>query len=274
MRFVSVLYHDVFPDGGYDYGRIGESATRYHVAAGAFSRQLDLIQATGLVALGAEAVEQAIEDREPGAGSSEQGVLISFDDGWNGAISGAARILSERRVPAFFFITTGFIGKRHFASAAAIRALDPRLFTVGSHTVSHKMLSSLPAAAIRAEVADSKRQLEDLLGRPVTALSAPGGAVNRRVAAIVRDAGYTTLFTSSIAINPTRGGMFDIARLGVLRTTSDATFRRWLGFGLGRERFRKALLGVPKRLLGMRAYSNLRRTILGERAGVDHVFEP
>jgi len=24
----------------------------------------------------------------------------------------------------------------------------------------------------------------------------------------------------------------------------------------------------------MRAYSNLRRTILGERAGVDHVFEP
>ena len=37
MRFVSVLYHDVFPDAGYDYGRICESATRYHVAAGAFS---------------------------------------------------------------------------------------------------------------------------------------------------------------------------------------------------------------------------------------------
>ncbi len=248
-RFVALLYHDVHPGNAFDYGRLGDSATLYHVSEPAFRTHLD-------------------------GKAGVAGLVLCFDDGWNGAVECAAPALAERRLPAFFFITTGLIGRRFFACAAALRRLDPLLFTVGSHGVTHRMLSGLRPDDIRAELCDSRRALEDLLGRPVACLSVPGGAVSRRVVQIAEEAGYTSIFTSAIGMNPKAAGYRCIARIGVRRGTDPATLQRWVSGDLRRERVRATLLGVPKRLLGARAYSKLRRVLLGEAFGREHFFEP
>lgn len=270
-RFVALAYHDVHPGETFDYGRLGPSATLYHVSERAFRSHLDLFGRAGARCLdrGGMAASLAGAGRPDGSG-----LVLCFDDGWNGAVERAAPALAERRMPAFFFVTTGLVGRRFFASAAALRRLDPSLFTVGSHGVTHRMLSALPRDDVRAELGDSRRALEDLLGRPVDCLSVPGGAVNRRVIGLAEEAGYSYIFTSVVGTNPTAAGRRGIARIGVRRATDPATLRQWLAGGLRRERARAALLDVPKGLLGMRTYSRLRRFLLGEAVGREHFFEP
>src|SRR6266550_545723 len=177
-RFVALVYHDVYPGETFDYGRLGRSATMYHVSERAFRSQLDVIEGAGLRCLDAAAVRTCLAGRRtPG----DPGVVLTFDDGWRGAVERAAPALAERRMPAFFFVATDMIDRRYFAGEAQWRALDSTLFTIGSHGVTHRMLSDLPSGEIRAELRDSRRRLEDLLDRPVRWLSLPGGAVSRRV---------------------------------------------------------------------------------------------
>ena len=63
--------------------------------------------------------------------------------------------------------------------------------------------SGLSSDAIHAELADSRSRLENLLGRPVTYLSVPGGATDRRVLDIAAAVGYDHVFTSALGMNPT-----------------------------------------------------------------------
>jgi len=275
-RFVALLYHDVHPGTTFDYGRLGRSATMYHVSERAFRSHLDLIERAGHPCLDDSDVRACLAG---GAGGGTRtgagpGVVFCFDDGWRGAVTCAAPALAERGLAAFFFITTGFLGRQFFAGRNEVRALDPSLFTVGSHGVTHRMLSSLPPDDIVAELSDSRRSLEDLLGRRVSCLSIPGGAVDRRVLETAAAAGYDYIFTSNLGVNPAPSGRCGIARVGVRQSTDPDTLRRWLAGDFTRERARAALLGVPKRLLGARTYSRLRRVLLGEGTGREHFFEP
>jgi peptidoglycan/xylan/chitin deacetylase (PgdA/CDA1 family) len=67
------------------------------------------------------------------------------------------------------------------------------LIEVGAHTVTHPMLSSLPATGQRAEIQGSKAYLEEILGRPVTSFAYPYGArsdYTAQTVTIVREAGF------------------------------------------------------------------------------------
>jgi len=272
-RFVALLYHDVHPGATFDYGRLGRSATLYHVSERAFRSHLDLIERAGRPCLDHAGMRACLTGAGTGTGTGP-GVVLCFDDGWHGAVASAAPALAERGMAAFFFVTTGFIGRRFFAGRDEVRDLDPSHFTVGSHGATHRMLSSLSSDDIQAELSDSRRSLEDLLGRPVTCLSIPGGAADRRVLEIAAAAGYDHIFTSALGVNPGASGRHGIARVGVRQSTDLATLGRWLVGDFSRERTRAALLAVPKRLLGARTYSRLRRVLLGEVMGHEHVFEP
>jgi len=65
---------------------------------------------------------------------------------------------------------------------------------VGAHTVSHPILANLDRAAARAEMADSKRFLEDLLGERVGLFAYPSGKPGQdftgESVAIARDVGF------------------------------------------------------------------------------------
>ena len=82
---------------------------------------------------------------------------------------------------------------------AARRALQPDeivelarggLVDVGAHTVEHPALPSRAMAEQRDEVAGSKAQLEQWLGRPVTGFAYPYGQYDATSVRAVREAGY------------------------------------------------------------------------------------
>jgi peptidoglycan/xylan/chitin deacetylase (PgdA/CDA1 family) len=59
-----------------------------------------------------------------------------------------------------------------------LRTLDPAIVTVGSHTLTHPMLPSVPPSDIENEVGGSRKLLEERLQRPVEFFCYPDGAVS------------------------------------------------------------------------------------------------
>jgi len=67
-----------------------------------------------------------------------------------------------------------------------LRRLDPRIVTIGSHTLTHPILPSLDASQLENEVSESRRILEEKLQRPVDLFAYPNGDVNGAVHECVR----------------------------------------------------------------------------------------
>jgi peptidoglycan/xylan/chitin deacetylase (PgdA/CDA1 family) len=66
-----------------------------------------------------------------------------------------------------------------------VRQLDPSLITIGSHTLSHPILPTIDDAALEREVNESRRVLEERLGREVDLFCYPNGSHDDRVYAHV-----------------------------------------------------------------------------------------
>jgi peptidoglycan/xylan/chitin deacetylase (PgdA/CDA1 family) len=64
-------------------------------------------------------------------------------------------------------------------STAQLRQLQAAGMGLGAHTASHPILSTLPDHAARRDIANGKRQLEDLIQAPVTVFAYPNGKAGR-----------------------------------------------------------------------------------------------
>jgi peptidoglycan/xylan/chitin deacetylase (PgdA/CDA1 family) len=74
-----------------------------------------------------------------------------------------------------------------------IRLAEEGLVEVGSHTLTHPVLSAIPLASQRQEICDSKARLEETMGRPVTSFAYPFGGrshYTEATVAAVREAGF------------------------------------------------------------------------------------
>ena len=73
------------------------------------------------------------------------------------------------------------------------------LVTIGAHTVTHPVLASVPPDVQKDEIAMSKKNLEYLLGQPVTSFAYPYGGwsdVGNTAVRNVREAGYQVAFAN------------------------------------------------------------------------------
>jgi peptidoglycan/xylan/chitin deacetylase (PgdA/CDA1 family) len=71
-----------------------------------------------------------------------------------------------------------------------IKTMQHGGITIGSHTESHRLLTSESLETIRTELLDSKRALEDQLKASVTHFAYPDGRFNPMVVEAVKSAGY------------------------------------------------------------------------------------
>ena len=104
----------------------------------------------------------------------------------------------------------------------------------GSHALSHPILSRLSDEELHLELAGSKSDIEQRLGRTVECLAYPvggGGAFDDRVVRIARQSGYRLGLTYVSGVNawPAADG-FRLRRLPVERNTTRARFEGMLAF--------------------------------------------
>jgi len=108
-----------------------------------------------------------------------------------------------------------------------VRALRDAGMEIGSHTVSHARLASVPPERAFEELEQSKQALERELGASPSLVACPGGECNQDVVDLVQEAGYTAAFTTESG--PVRPGddVFRLRRVGVWAGGYAGAFRRF-----------------------------------------------
>jgi peptidoglycan/xylan/chitin deacetylase (PgdA/CDA1 family) len=236
-------------DAGYARYVVGEADFRRHLAA--------------LKAEGVAGVSVGAALRGEGAGVS---VAVTFDDGCETDLLAAAPALSEFGCGATFYVVAGFVGRRGYLAPAQARELAEAGFEVGSHSMTHRLLTGLADEELGRELSESKDRLEQLTGRAVEHFSCPGGRWDARVASVARALGYRSVATSRVGANPPGADPFRLARVAVRRGADE----RWVvraarAEGLLAQRARAAALDFAKGLLGDSVYQKLHAG-LGARA--------
>jgi peptidoglycan/xylan/chitin deacetylase (PgdA/CDA1 family) len=96
------------------------------------------------------------------------------------------------------YLTDSVLSRRFcMLTAAELRKLGRAGMSIGAHTLSHPMLSEMPAEAAWSEISESRLGLEQALGHPVWALAYPfGGAtsVTQRELQMAERAGFQCAF--------------------------------------------------------------------------------
>jgi peptidoglycan/xylan/chitin deacetylase (PgdA/CDA1 family) len=108
-----------------------------------------------------------------------------------------------------------------------LRLASHPLITIGIHTVHHRRLASLPADAVRAELTEGGRRLDELLGRRSRPLAYPYGATSPAVAEIARSVGITHAVTTEARWVGLREDPLLIPRLHV-HDLDGAAFHDWI----------------------------------------------
>jgi peptidoglycan/xylan/chitin deacetylase (PgdA/CDA1 family) len=138
------------------------------------------------------------------SGSAERGIAITFDDGYRDTLSAAAPILCATGLPFTVFISTDYLcsGDPLYLSPAELTELAAMPgVTIGSHGAQHMRLTDCSDKVLHEALSSSKSILEDTLQKPVTSLSYPHGAVNKRVRNAAIAAGYTLAACSKFGTN-------------------------------------------------------------------------
>jgi peptidoglycan/xylan/chitin deacetylase (PgdA/CDA1 family) len=131
------------------------------------------------------------------AGDADGCASLTFDDGFLDNLETLAPLLEAENAPATVFVPTGWLGQTHphapqtrVMTADEVRALHSRGVEIGAHTHDHPDLTALEAGALREELQRGKRELEELLGEPVTTLAYPFGRANDDTREAARAAGF------------------------------------------------------------------------------------
>jgi peptidoglycan/xylan/chitin deacetylase (PgdA/CDA1 family) len=189
-------------------------------------------------------------------------LAVTFDDGHRSQLEQGLPILERHGIAAVFFITTGWTAKRQgYMDWDDLRALAAAGHRVEAHGWTHRFFSDCGARELDDELRRPKMEIEDRLGRPVTALSFPGGRFNSRVLAACAEAGYRHVYTSDPWPAQRQAGELCVTgRFGVTRQTSQS-FLQVLAANGGRPpwgfRIKHGAKQSLRRLLGDNGYHRL-----------------
>ena len=188
-----------------------------------------------------------------------QVTIITFDDGDITNYTHAYPVLKEKGLKAHFFILVGKVGESGYMNWQQIKELWNAGMAIGSHGMTHRILTVLSEKEMDYELRESRRILERQLDSEIKYLSIPRGFCNKKVIKKTKEAGYKTVFTS----NPGDDDGFLRGRIAVKANWDLAKFTRVVNNGLSfadlAEEFIKNLL---KKLFGAGNYDKLRNHLL------------
>lgn len=217
--------------------------TRFWLRGRAFARHLRLFKEAGLTVVFPDAVL---------AGAPAGSLSIHFDDGRASDYEVALARLQEAGVAASFFINPGTIGKPDFLTWPQVRALAAAGMRIESHSWDHVDLSQLPPGELHRQLQRSKQVIEQHVGRRVEFLSAPYGAVNRRILEAALDLGYRAVCTSDAEL--AQAHCIQMPRFAIYGSNTDYTvlaLARGEAWALAERRWRRRAL-APARYLASR----------------------
>jgi peptidoglycan/xylan/chitin deacetylase (PgdA/CDA1 family) len=253
-----LLYHSISDEPSQD--------ERFAVSPARFEAHASAIEASGRTTVGIDNLARAMRGERS---LPERVAVITFDDGFADTYD-AVLSLARRQLRSTLYVTTGALGTAHrLARSQVVELAGMPGVELGAHTVHHRYLDELDDREIGEEVTASRRQLEDLVQRPVRSFAYPHGAHDARVRQAVIDAGYCSAVAVKNAVSHLGDDPFAIARWTV---TADTTASR-VAEVLNGEHVPRAWSRERIRTRAHRAFRRTRRRLTGPLARVDMSFD-
>ena len=176
------------------YHRIDGISHPLHISPKRFENQLKAIKEAGYTTITLEQYNNFVLGLA--IDLPEKPILITFDDGDADNYDAAFPILQRFGARATFFVPTGLLDLPGRITSSQLLEMRHAGMSIGSHTLTHRRLTSLDKTDLTAELALSKQALEELLGTPVECIAYPGGSYNETVLQAAKNAGYKIGFTT------------------------------------------------------------------------------
>ena len=207
-----LMYHSVSP--------AAQPANALAVRDSTFARQMRFLKEHHYQVLPLETLAGLIREKKQ---IPPKAIAITLDDGYKDNYLYAFPILKKYNLPATVFIIINEVGRpqNDRLSWEEIKQMqESGIITFGSHTFGPDPLIKIRSEVdLKSEIFDSKRILEEKLGRPVTFFSYPEGMFNGKIRQLVVEAGYQ----GAVATNPGRGySSVDVFALKRLRISENA----------------------------------------------------
>jgi peptidoglycan/xylan/chitin deacetylase (PgdA/CDA1 family) len=177
-----------------------------------FNRQLDWLQSNGYHSVDFNDLRAYFDNRAP---LPSRPVILTFDDGYRDLYTTAYPILRAHNFKGVAYLVSGFLGAPHNVTRDQVLEMDGHGIQVGAHTVSHVDMVKTSDAELAHQAADSRTDLEQLVGHPVLDFCYPAGRFDARVVAAVRAAGYQTATTTQPGTQHSLADRFTWSRVRV-----------------------------------------------------------
>jgi peptidoglycan/xylan/chitin deacetylase (PgdA/CDA1 family) len=222
------LYYTILPL----YQRLSHSRGAiillYHdVTRAGFERAVSYLQTGGRFNI--ITLDSLIGHLENGKSLPEKSLVITFDDGLKSVYREAFPVVLERNIPITVYLISGSLtgggeldkenGSREYLDAKEVKELaQSGLVEFGSHTRSHPCLARIPLEEARREIAESKRQLETVLGSTVAHFAYPYGGpatFSAEHVAMLKRYGYRSAVSNVHGANNKDTSLYKLKRLGM-----------------------------------------------------------
>jgi len=216
------------------YHRVSSERDELAVRPERFRAHMQLLSRAGLQAVDVLTAWQRV---------GEAGLVgLSFDDGYLDVAENAEPVLRELGFSATVFVATGVTdGRASFTwyeqqppliGWDLIRGLDAAgTLRFEPHTVTHPNLVSLEEAEARTEIVNSKRELEEHLGRQTSVFCYPAGLFNACHEQLVAEAGLVAATSCEPGVNTSATDRLALRRIQVDSRDSLFDFRAKVGGG-------------------------------------------
>lgn len=173
-----------------------------------------------------EQIEACRQGRDMGGTLS-----ITFDDGYADNFLIAAPILAQMKIPATFFVTTGFIGStivppwddalripQRWMNWDQVRGLRSLGFDIGCHGDRHLSLSATEPQIIRDDLETSREKLHRELGTRIGLFAYPFGGrgdISEHSRELVQQIGFDCCLSCFGGVNPVTSDPYRLRRVAI-----------------------------------------------------------
>jgi peptidoglycan/xylan/chitin deacetylase (PgdA/CDA1 family) len=232
-RVPTLLYHRLLPKAAVESGEIINHEPTYVSYDTAFAEQMAYLDREGYTTI---SLNDFVAFQEGHKSLPAKSIMLTFDDGFMSVYRYAFPVLKQHRMMATIFVTPDPASENFRKNAPLdlpltreqMCEMSDHGIAIESHGMTHRYLTDMEPAAVRWELEESKRVLEEIVRKPVRFLAIPSGAYNRTVRQLAKEVGYRALFSMLKGSNNARSNRYALRRMVVARDFTLEDFQRIL----------------------------------------------